>query len=269
MNSYHSEVKKITPEEAEKILTTRHENRTISRPVVKKYAADMAMDQWIVTGEPLIFSEQGRLLDGQHRLSATIQAQKTIEFLCVYGISVKAFEKMGQGKKRTFADFLSISGYKNCTTLAAAMNVLNRFRNGSFTNGGDLVSFRTGEELLKRHPGILESITIRKDIPDFFKFKGAIVALHYIFGIVDPIRRDDFFSKVFSGTGLGKDDVELALRNRLITELGRKSSLPDFEVMALVIKSFNLKMDGRTTKCLKWGNTEEYPSVHGFDWKSL
>lgn len=63
----------ITPELAKKYLGGNEGNRKIRPQVVAAYMADMLNGNWndspdIVT--PIMISREGRLIDGQHRLTA-------------------------------------------------------------------------------------------------------------------------------------------------------------------------------------------------------
>lgn len=68
-------VELITPEEAKEYLSHNIENnRTINSSKVKIFANDMKNGAWQLNGEAIRFNEMGKLVDGQHRLSAIIQA---------------------------------------------------------------------------------------------------------------------------------------------------------------------------------------------------
>lgn len=67
------EVKTITPEIAMSILENNDVNRNISRSHVDALASDMRLNHWVLSPDPIIVHSDGRLLNGQHRLTAVIK----------------------------------------------------------------------------------------------------------------------------------------------------------------------------------------------------
>ena len=85
-------VEKITPKRAERYLKQNDRNRKLSPKTVAKYAKSIRTGEWQVNGQSIIFSADGRLLDGQHRLSAVVVAGKPIETCVIRGIQDGAFK---------------------------------------------------------------------------------------------------------------------------------------------------------------------------------
>ena len=70
----------------------------------------------------------GKLLDGQHRLHAVIEAGLPIQSVVVYGMDDEAFRTMDTGKARTGGDTLSVTGVGNHNHIAAAIRrIMDRF----------------------------------------------------------------------------------------------------------------------------------------------
>lgn len=67
------EVETITPELAADLLSRNMKNRPVSQQRVRKYMAAMVAGKWLLNGEAIKISIDGRLIDGQHRLKAIIQ----------------------------------------------------------------------------------------------------------------------------------------------------------------------------------------------------
>ena len=77
----------IGPEKAIEYLTHNTKNyRRIKQAVVKRYAKSMQMGRWEKNGEPIIFDEDGNLLDGQHRLSAVVKSGCFVVMFVIRGI---------------------------------------------------------------------------------------------------------------------------------------------------------------------------------------
>jgi ribosomal protein L39E len=105
------ERKVITPDIARTLLReTNNSNRSISRPTVAKYAHDMRNGNWLDTHQNVIaFYEDGELADGQHRLSAVIEANRPIPMWVVYNLTKEGGRVIDQGRKRSTLDAMKIA----------------------------------------------------------------------------------------------------------------------------------------------------------------
>ena len=110
----------MTPEKARELLTKNDANRPLNKDRVRAYANDMAQGRWALNGEPIIISDNDRLLDGQHRLQAIIQSGATIQTYVTTGIDEKSFSTIDTGKERTPRDILAIAGIKSYSKKSAA-----------------------------------------------------------------------------------------------------------------------------------------------------
>ena len=71
---------RITPEMALEILTHKNfKNRPIKKAQLRRLIKAIKADEWIVTNQGISFDPEGNLLDGQHRLHACIEANKSID----------------------------------------------------------------------------------------------------------------------------------------------------------------------------------------------
>lgn len=93
--------------------------RNLSQANVERYASDMITMDWIINGDTIKISDEGELLDGQHRLSAIKESGESQVLLVVHGISKEAMETIDAGRKRTFSDQLRMEGIKNHSIVAA------------------------------------------------------------------------------------------------------------------------------------------------------
>lgn len=104
--------KQVTPTTAKKWLSTMVDNnRSIKPRKVAQYADDMRSGRWQTgTGETIKFNTDGKLIDGQNRLNAVIDAQRTIIFDVAHDVPVEAMTVLDTGVSRSPADALRISG---------------------------------------------------------------------------------------------------------------------------------------------------------------
>jgi hypothetical protein len=99
-----AKVETIAPARAAKMLENNAGNRKPKISAISRYARYMTLGYWMLTGQPIIIADTGRLLDGQNRLMACIKAGVSFETLVVRGISEDAYKAMDQGYGRTKQD---------------------------------------------------------------------------------------------------------------------------------------------------------------------
>jgi len=101
------DVETITPEKAAQILAVSNfKNRKLRQVVVGKYAVMMAKGDWKLSPEAIVISNTGRLLNGQHRLSAVVKSGVPCRFLTIRGPDDDVFSVLDRGAVRTTADAL-------------------------------------------------------------------------------------------------------------------------------------------------------------------
>lgn len=107
---YDSRVCEVGPKEAEVLLERNVHNRPISEITVDKYVDEILRGVWVPTNSGIGFSEDGELVDGQHRLAAIKKSDCKVKILIVYGLPKLAQEKSDRHKKRTLAEVFWLSG---------------------------------------------------------------------------------------------------------------------------------------------------------------
>lgn len=137
------EIIAVTPDIATKWLATNADNnRKISKKMVNTYARDMIAGTWEMTGEAIKFDTTGRLIDGQHRLSAVIAAHKTVNMAVITGLEPSVMDVIDTGKSRSAGDALTIHGAGQHANHIAAL-------------ARKIIGYKTGDD------GILEGKKIR------------------------------------------------------------------------------------------------------------
>lgn len=86
---------------ATELLARAATNREVRRTRVARYRADMEGGHWVLNGEPMIISSEGKLIDGQHRCLAIQGTEAAVDVLLVLGVHPLAMATMGQGVPRT------------------------------------------------------------------------------------------------------------------------------------------------------------------------
>lgn len=99
----------VDAEMAKTMLQGNQSNRRLNPKTVQKYAVDMRNGDW--NGyDPIVFSSEGKLINGQHRLNAVI-ASKSVVPMIIYQLE-EGMEKavFDRGKVRSVQDTLQLKG---------------------------------------------------------------------------------------------------------------------------------------------------------------
>lgn len=106
----HSCVELIGPAEARAILAENRGNRPLAESRVKALASMILSGDWQTTHQGIAIAEDGRLLDGQHRLNAIIRAGVPVRIMVTRDMDAGTFAVMDRGGTRTLAQALREDG---------------------------------------------------------------------------------------------------------------------------------------------------------------
>jgi hypothetical protein len=234
----------ITPEVAKQWLQRKNLNRSIKLAQLNRIKRAIETSRWEINGETIIFDHEGRLLEGQHRLQAIVDTDKTVWTLLVRGINRERFKTMGQGSKRSAGDILGIQGVKNATNIAAALRWIYRYENGLMSNAHPNITDDELTDTLPAHAALVDSVPFGKKCQGIAA-PGMITALHYLCRKGPQVpslpllpkrgapprpkprwdhgdmqvrkgKADHFFWSLGSGENLDTGDPILILRNRVL-----------------------------------------------------
>lgn len=114
----------ITPAIAQQWLDEWNiDNRPVSKGNVAKLASMIRDGLWLLSGEPITFSAR-RLIQGQHRLLAIIEAGIAVQSVVVWNAPDAAYDILDQGRRRTAGDVIAARGHTNANTVAGMMRYL-------------------------------------------------------------------------------------------------------------------------------------------------
>jgi len=216
-----AEIIKITPDHAGELLKNNTINRPIFQQNVRKYSELMTNGLWGLNGETLIISSGGKLLNGQHRLLAIINAGISIEMLVVFNVNEELFDTIDTGKIRSAANVLSIKGYskKRASMLATAAKL-----NISMRNFGTIEGANNYPHLVTPHL-VLNEVEGDKDYAESANFllgykdlplpAPSFLFLVYRMFKVDREFSTDWLHGFITGEDLGKGDYRVWVRSRL------------------------------------------------------
>jgi hypothetical protein len=230
---------KVTPELATQWLNQCNtHNRALANGIVKEYAAQMAAGRWRLNGESIIFTkDKKRLLDGQHRLWACIEADTPFVTVVAEGVPEETFPTIDTGKKRSPKDVLDIDGLESGDNraLGAAATAIIRYQSGSVA----------GNQVIPKY-AILEFARANPELTDWIKrakankgwttaYASPLAAVMYLASHKYPHKTEEFVEQFTTGENLTIKSPALALRNRLGTE--KRLQTPT--KLALIIGAWN------------------------------
>jgi len=117
----------ITPEKAAELMTRNENNRSIKQLKIDQYAKDMADGAWNPDASDIKFDKNGKLLDGQNRLLACIQADVPFPTLVRTGLDPEAFNFIDTGAVRTTGDVFKRAGVNDYFVVASAVSLRARY----------------------------------------------------------------------------------------------------------------------------------------------
>lgn len=273
----------ITPQFAAELLTANRffNEGALNQPVgvnrkfrieqARTWSTAMLRGEWVETHQGVGFDVNGVLLDGQHRLFAVVLAGREnpdieVPMMVTYDLPPEAAAKMDMGLKRTTADQLAMLGFKLSTNLAGTARMVHVFDNVPYAGP---TSWRDAAptvdqilEMVEAEPFLLDSNRAGARLAKIGKPTALGAAVHVIAratGADDP-RVKELVDSLVTGAIADARDPRLVLRNQLLRlRSDRKAQSGRAEQMALVIKAWNLYIDGEKRSLLSWRSTEPFP----------
>lgn len=97
---------KITPEDARRVLESHNQGNRYLRNAGSKYISKQILGgEWITDHpQPICFSEDGRLIDGQHRMSGIVIANEPVWASVRFGVNPDHLRYIDTGITRTLGD---------------------------------------------------------------------------------------------------------------------------------------------------------------------
>lgn len=248
----------ITPDKARALLERNTLNRRANRRNVARYANDMRAGRWRLNGEAVKLSTNGRLLDGQHRLMACIEADTPFDTLLVEGLEPEAQMTMDQGVKRTIGNQFRLMGITHYTTKAAVLRHIWYWRRGVPLGQAGPVA-PSLDDLLAEMEQWSEldaacSLGERMYRETSWGVKRSTYATWALLALtLDDVAATTFAHAVQTGEMLAAGDPALTLRKHLISFAGSRRTLGRADQLAWLWRGFMDHRDGKKRSMFKRG----------------
>ena len=203
-------------------------NRPLNRAHVAKLATEIREGRWQLLPHGIVFDTSGRLIDGQHRLHAIVDANKAVPLVIITDAKPETLEAIDTGSKRGIHDLATITGRvagPNAARYAARARVVQVILSGSAaafdarvftlaTFDAVMEAYRESVEwsIREYNSAVGNSGNITRRLRSALVMGSMIVAHHKA-----PDAVEKFVKKVDTGIGLAGDDPAYALRKYLDT----------------------------------------------------
>jgi hypothetical protein len=220
----NTKIMTVTPKLAAEWLKSNHSNRPRNRRYVYEVCRALENGTFQTTHQGIAFDDQGRLRDGQHRLTAIVETGIAVKMLVTTGLTEEQLLVIDDGRRRTFFDVLSMTGNASsrfCGSVAKEMMI-----------GGYHLRER-GKPKIPSRQEQFEFFTIHAEAAAFAEklfnkassgfqlaFLAAVIARAYY--TVDHKRLEHFSKVLVDGFYETGDEVIIRLRNQ-IQQIRRES----------------------------------------------
>lgn len=266
-NNIKTETVRVTPKMAEDWLNKHNsENRPVSDAVVKKYSEDMKAHRWQLNGEPIIFGTDGRLLNGQHRLFACMEADCAFDTIVIRGITNDAFRTLDSGKNRSSGDALFLMGHTLYSKrLAASAKACWLYENTN-VYGEHNVNRQNVLDYVSKNKELIEFVSMTSSVKSAVSgFSTPISAVSYLASYNRDGDAREFVKGLIHGAGLEDGDPRLTLRNVFIREAAhhQRNSLRFWDRLSLTVMAWNGFSEGRKLTKIVSPRRAEFPRING------
>lgn len=244
----------VTPAVAEKYLAGKAPNRKSSKGRVALYAREMAAGQWMPASQGIAFDADGRLIDGEHRLRAVIEAGAEVILFVMRGLPPAAQMVVDVGRTRNAGDQLNIeTGSTDGKMRIAVARQIHLLRTG-WLDATDAMSTREQFNLVDAHAKEIDWVLsalprVRSRVAP----APVLGAWAYAYGATPAVA--EWAESYATGAGLAADDSLLILRNWMLKVPSTGSSQVRMDMALKASRALWAKYQGHTIAKL-YGSTE-------------
>jgi hypothetical protein len=212
---YAMTVETIGPDRAETYLAANRGNRNIVQAHVASLARDIRNGQWMFNAQPICFSRSGRLLNGQHRLSAVLEASQPIEVLVMRGLPEEAFTTYDKQAKKAPALDEMFEDFGDKALISATAVLLWR---RELLPEGEPNARPTSSEIravIRDHPELMRFRGFARKLMRYGRASALVYAAYRIMR-GNPALGQVFLDRLETAANLPAGHMILRLRDRLI-----------------------------------------------------
>lgn len=257
----------VTPAMAKSWLDNRNleRNRTYSKAIEAKWAAEMRAGLWKTTHQGIAFDWDGFLLDGQHRLGAIVKVNQPIRLDVRVGCDPDTFDVLDVGHKRAANQLIHHTHAKVMSSAGRYLGAIDGSIRTGDTRGGVYAVRASTAELLAVVEAWPELGTFAASAVHV-RSKGQVLAAPHL-AVLAQAARTQYADRIPTwldglayGENLGGNDSRLHLRNRMAAER-RALMTQQHMAYALVVKAWNAYAAETSMGVLRLRGDEGMPQV--------
>ncbi|RYD66900.1 MAG: hypothetical protein EOP83_03965 [Verrucomicrobiaceae bacterium] len=256
----------ITPNVARALMALNEGNRTLSSKAIEVIQRQMEQANFRYTGDAIRISTENKLIDGQHRLVAAINADQSIDCVVVNNLPPDVMSVIDTGRKRSASDQLRLKGVLNASNVVSAINTvfaLAARRQAMKATTPEI------EQFMHNHPGVERSVVLVQHglSRDRCGLPAMLATLHFIgHDVLDlPETADAFVNAFATGQQTYPNDAAIFHRELCLTSRRtRRFSLEHAEMRASLITAWNCFRQKKPMPRL-WRDHTHTVEVDGFD----
>lgn len=204
----------VTPEMAKKFLSNQAPNRPLHLSQVKYLESEIRKGNFFPNGSPIIIDQYGRLMDGQHRCTAIVNAEKSVVSDVIYGqIYEETCHSLGHHEARTNRDKSSMF-YPDLPkdTFAIAKSILAFETKGDCTRNNPLIDDFEIDDFVKGNIDFFRYLGKNRigHKPIYLRNFETFKVMEYILGKIEKEKTQKFFDNLFFNT-VERDSPEWTL----------------------------------------------------------
>jgi hypothetical protein len=264
------EVRQISPSEAARLLQANNNNRNLVSGNISFFEEQLRRGEFQLTHQGIAIGSSGKLLDGQHRLTAIVNTGIPATMLVASDMPDETFLVLDTGRTRTASDALSIIGVANTVHLASAIRLYICYqlspelvwrtaqKSQVGTNTATIAEYNKDRENWQCAARIAASFRLKNIV-----VPSPMACLAYLAMVHANYSKEfieDFASTLRDGAGLKPHDPILVYRTKMISGIGDKRCSAQAR-LADYIKLFNARATGQRLKVFKVQSFPPMPTL--------
>jgi hypothetical protein len=255
----------VSPAIAEIFLSKNLKNRTIRHYAVSKYAKQMQSGGWREdTGELIKFSENGNLIDGQHRLEAVVLSGVSVYFHVAKNLKENITDVLDTGSNRSSADVFKLNNVQYSGSMPSIIQQYYAMKNNRITARGLHKDEKlSNSELLSKYyeNSLFWDKTAAKTTYLYEQFSkilscALIGGMYAHFYDICPVSAESFINQLCTGENISNKTI-LVLRKKLTDDKLQMKKIPIVAKCAYMIKAWNHFRSGVEVSVLKYNPDNE------------
>jgi hypothetical protein len=262
-----AELVTITPQLAEEMLGKNLRNRNPRPSRVATLASTIRSGDWMVTGEGIKFDTTGRLIDGQHRLSAVVEAGEPVDLFVFRNLNPDVQMVIDTGAKRSAADALKFAGIPGEANVLAAMARLaiiwveGGYRRAAASSSRREVTNTEVVEWAVENPQAADSIPVARAVSGLGAPISTVAFAAMTLADIDAEDAGDFFGSIANLRTQGKGDPIYTLLKRYELARAGKEKLSTPQHLFYIFRAWNAFRKGSELHQMKVGGAGANGSI--------